>query len=148
MAATLSEILLTPTTQPAVLADCDALIEQRVAEMSGVAGTAVKLAYKTVRSFKPGYYHETVAIMLPQLVEKLSPYWHDFDASGSSVFGEYLVKHGEEVTQAMLSVTDDMATASERPVIVKAYQSVRGNASRHIEAALPQVGDLVQKYAG
>jgi hypothetical protein len=32
-------------------------------------------------------------------------------------------------------------------VIVKAYRSVRGGAGKHIQAALPQVGDLVIKYA-
>jgi len=47
----------------------------------------------------------------------------------------------------MLAVTDARAAASGRPVIVKAYKSVRGGAGRHIQAALPQVGDLVLKYA-
>ena len=41
-----------------------------------------------------------------------------------------------------------MAGQSERPTIVRAYKAVRGSASKNIEAALPAVGDLVQKYAG
>jgi hypothetical protein len=45
-------------------------------------------------------------------------------------------------------VTDARSNASDRPVIVKAYNSVRGNAGKHIQAALPRVGDLVLKYAG
>jgi hypothetical protein len=147
MAATLHDILLTPDTQPAVIADCRSLIDQQVSEMSGVSGTAVKLAYKVVTSFAPGYYRDTLATLLPLLVDKLAPYWDDFNASGTSRFGDYLAKHGDEVTEAMLSVTDAMATASERPVIVKAYQNVRGNAAHHVRDALPQVGDLVQKYA-
>ena len=44
-------------------------------------------------------------------------------------------------------VTDTMARESERPTIVKAYKSVRGGAGRHIEAALPSLGAMVQKYA-
>jgi hypothetical protein len=55
MTGTLQEILLAPETQPKVIADCHALIEQEVAGKSGVSGTAVKLAYKTVTSFGPGY---------------------------------------------------------------------------------------------
>jgi hypothetical protein len=32
-------------------------------------------------------------------------------------------------------------------VIIRAYKSVRGGAGKHIEAALPNLGALVQKYA-
>ena len=44
-------------------------------------------------------------------------------------------------------MTDDLATASERPTIIKAYRAVSGGAAKHVEAALPRVGDLVLKYA-
>jgi hypothetical protein len=44
-------------------------------------------------------------------------------------------------------VTDKHAESSERPTILKAYRAVRGGAAKHIAAALPQVGALVQKYA-
>jgi hypothetical protein len=40
-----------------------------------------------------------------------------------------------------------MAEISERPVIIRAYKSVRGGAGKNIEAALPNLGALVQKYA-
>jgi hypothetical protein len=43
-------------------------------------------------------------------------------------------------------VTDAKAGSSGRPTIVKAYGSVRGSAAKHIEAALPRVGDLVMRY--
>jgi len=147
MAATLQEILLAPDTQPKVIADCYTLIDQELSDKSGVSATAVKLAYKTVKSFAPGYFHETVLDMLPQMVDKLEPYWTDFNAAGGSEFGDYLAKRGEEVAEALLSVTDGMAAVSRRPTIVKAYRSVRGGAARHIEAALPRLGALVQKYA-
>ena len=37
---------------------------------------------------------------------------------------------------------------SSRPIIIRAYGTVRGSAARHVQAALPRVGDLVLKYAG
>lgn len=149
MAAMLQEILLVPDTRLLnVLTDCDTLIEQEISEKSGVSGTAVKLAYKAVTSFAPGYYHDTVKDMLPQIVDKLEPYWADFNASGGAEFGDYLAKRGDEVAEDLLSVTDDMATISGRPTVVKAYRTVRGSAAKHIQAALPRVGDLVLKYAG
>jgi hypothetical protein len=147
MAATLREILLAPDTRPQVIADCYALIEQEISDKSGLSGTAVKIAYKTVNTFMPGHVRYMVESLLPDMVDKLEPYWADFATSGGSEFGDYLAKHGEEVSQALLSVTDARAAASGRPTIIKAYRSVRGSATKHIEAALPEVGDLVLKHA-
>ena len=147
MAATLAEILLAPDTRPQVITDCYTLIKLELSDKSGVSGTAVKLAYKTVTSFAPGYFHATVEDMFPQIVDKLEPFWAEFTASGGSGFGDYLVKRGDEVSEALLSVTDAMAGVSKRPTIIKAYRAVRGGAIKHVEAALPRVGDLVQKYA-
>jgi hypothetical protein len=147
MAATLQEILLAPDTQPKVITDCFTLIEQEVSDKSGVSGTAVKLGYKTVTSFAPGYLHNTLEDLLPQIVEALEPFWADFNTSGGSEFGDYLAKRGDEVSEALLSVTDGIAMSSERPTIIKAYRAIRGSAAKHVEAALPRVGDLVLKYA-
>jgi hypothetical protein len=148
MAATLQEILLTPDTKPQVTADCMTLIKREVSAKSGISGTAVKLAYKTVNAFASGYLQSMVESLLPDMIAKLEPYWADFSASGASGFGDYLVKRGDEVSDALLSVTDQRAAASNRPTIIKAYRSVRGGAAKHVTAALPAVGALVQKYAG
>jgi hypothetical protein len=147
MAATLQEILLAPDIRPKVIADCYALIQQEVSDKSGFSGAAVKLAYKTVNTFMPGHVRHMVGVMLPQIVDKLEPYWADFSVSGGSGFGDYLAKRGDEVSQAVLSVADARAAASGRPTVTKAYGAVRGNAAKHVEAALPQVGDLVMRYA-
>jgi hypothetical protein len=148
MAATLQEILLAPDTQPLVMADCYTLIEQELSDKSGMSGAAVKLAYKTVNTFMPGHVRHMVGVLLPDMVAQLEPFWADFSTSGSSGFGDYLAKRGDEVTQALLSVTDARAAASSRPTVIKAYGSVRGSAVKHVQAALPRVGDLVLKYAG
>jgi len=147
MAPTLHEILLAPDTEPSVVADCLTLIEQEVAGKSGISGAAVKLAYKTAKTFAKGYLQSTVESLLPDLVTQLEPYWADFTASGASGFGDYLVKRGDEVSEALLSVSDARASISQRPVIIKAYGTVRGSAGKHIVAALPAVGALVEKYA-
>jgi hypothetical protein len=147
MAATLQEILLAPGTRPRVVADCFTLIDEGVSGMRGISGAAVKLAYKTVNTFMPGHVRHMVGSLLPEMVAKLEPYWAGFAASGGSAFGDYLAKRGREVAEALLSVTDERAAASGRPTIVKAYQAVRGGAAKHIEAALPQLGGLVHKYA-
>ena len=145
--ATLHESLLAPGTEPSVVADCLTLIEEEVAGKSGISGAALKLAYKTAKTFAKGYLQSTVESLLPDLVTQLEPYWADFTASGASGFGDYLVKRGDEVSEALLSVTDAHAQTSTRPTILKAYRAVRGGAAKHVIAALPSLGALVQKYA-
>jgi hypothetical protein len=101
-----------------------------------------------VNTFMPGHVQHMVEVLLPDMLAQLEPFWVDFSASGSSGFGDYLAKRSDEVTQALLSVSDARAAGSGRPTVLKAYGSVRGSAVKHIEAALPRVGDLVLKYAG
>jgi len=148
MAATLQEIMLAPQTQPRVIDDALALVDQQISDKSGISGTAVKLAYKSVVSFSPGHIRYMIETLMPAMLEKLQPYWADFQVSGGGVFGDYLSKRGEEVAEALLSITDARAEGSNRPIIVKAYKSVRGGASKNVQAALPDMGALVQKYAG
>jgi len=147
MVSNLLDLSANPATREAMVKDCQALVEQELANKSGISAGAVKLAYKAVTSFAPGYYAETVNIMVPSMLEQLQPFWTDFQVAGGGSFGDYLAKRNEEVTPALLKVTDDMAGASERAAVVKAYQTVRGGAGKHIEAALPNVGALVEKYA-
>jgi len=147
MAATLQEILLTPDNRPKVVADCQTLMNQEVSDKGGISGTAIKLAYKTVTAFASGIIHDAVDTLLPDFAAQLEPYWADFAASGGSEFGDYLAKRGDEVSESLLVVTDEMAANSGRGAVVKAYQLVRGGASKNIEAALPALGALVQKYA-
>ena len=147
MAATLHEILLAPDIKPQVIDDCNALIEEEVRSKSGISGTALKLAYKTASTFAPGHIRHIIGTLLPGMADNLQPFWADFVAAGGFDFGDYLTKHGDEVAEAMLAVTDARAEASGRPVIVRAYRSVRSGAGKHIQAALPAVGDMVLKYA-
>jgi hypothetical protein len=148
MAATLQEIMLAPETQPQVTTDCYTLLEQELSDKSGVSGTAVKLAYKTVNTFMPGHVRFMVGALLPDMVVKLDPIWAEFTTSGGSEFGDYLAKRGDEVAEVLLTVTDARAAASGRPTVIRAYRSVRGSAAKHVQAALPRIGDLVMKYAG
>jgi hypothetical protein len=147
MAATLQETLLAPDIRPKVVADCQTLIEQEVSDKSGISGAAIKLAYKTVTAFASGIVHDAVDTLLPDMVAKLEPFWAEFSADGGSEFGDFLAKRGDEVSEALLSVTDARAANSTRAPIKKAYNTVRPSGVKNVEAALPRLGALVQKYA-
>jgi hypothetical protein len=146
--ATLRDILLAPETQPKVIDDGIALVDEQISEKSGISGAAVKIAYKTVLTFSPDHIRYMVEQLIPGMLEKLEPYWVRFQAAGGGSFGDYLAKNGEQASESLLEITDARAEGSSRPIIVKAYKSVRGGAAKNVLAALPQLGALVQKYAG
>jgi hypothetical protein len=145
---TLSEKLLRQDNFPHVVADVKGLVDQELAGKSGVSAVAMKIAYKAVTAFAPGYYDSAVTNMLPSFVEQLDPYWAHFVNSGGSSFGDYLAKNGEAVSESLLSVTDQLAGTSSKGAVVRAYKTVRGGAGRNITEALPNLGDLVQRYMG
>ena len=137
---------LAPDIQPTVVSDCEQLVNNEVSELSGITGTATKLAYNTVRTFDAGHIHGMIETILPRVADALQPYWTEFAAAGGGVFGDYLAKNEDEVCEALLAITDERGRNSGRPVIVKAYNTVRGSAAKHMKAALPAVGALVERY--
>ena len=144
--ATLQDLLLTQENGPRLVADTQALVDSEISS-KGITAAPLKAAYKVVTAFAPGYYQEVISSMLPGMVYQLEPYWADFTTSGGADFGDYLAKRSPEVTESLLTVTDDMAGKSGRATVVKAYQMVRGGAAKNVEAALPALGAMVQKYA-
>jgi hypothetical protein len=148
--ATLQEMLLAPDIQPTVVADCEELVTDQVADMSGVTGAAVKLAYNTVRKVDADHIHAMIVTILPSVADALQPYWAQFSAQytpSSGDFGGYLAARDEEVAEALLAITDRRRDNSRRPAIVKAYNTIRGRAIKQVKAALPALGVLIQKYA-
>ena len=148
--ATLQEMLLAPDIQPRVVADCEELVTNQVADLSGVTGAAVKLAYNTVRKVDAGHINGMIVTILPNVADALQPYWAQFSAQftpSSGDFGGFLAARDEEVAEALLAITDRRRDNSSRPVIVKAYNTIRGRAIKQVQAALPALGLLIQKYA-
>ena len=148
--ATLQEMLLAPAIRPTVVADCEDLVTDQVAELSGVTGAAMKLAYNTVRKFDANHIHGMIETILPNVADALQPYWAQFSEEftpSSGDFGGYLAAREEDVAEALLAITDRRRDNSVRPTIVKAYNTIRGRASKQVEAALPALGLLIQKYA-
>jgi hypothetical protein len=148
--ATLQEMLLAPDIQPRVVADSEALVTDQVAELSGVTGAAIKLAYNTVRKFDANHIHGMIETILPNVADALQPYWAQFSAEftpSSGDFGGYLAAREDEVAEALLAITDRRRDNSVRPTIVKAYNTIRPRASKQVKAALPALGLLIQKYA-
>jgi len=142
----LKTILLADDVRPAVLADAQRLVDAEVQAKGGISGLAIKTGYKAVQSVKPNLVPEALNNLLDRFVERLEPLftqWKSGDAGQS--FESFLVGRKKEVANALLGVTDDRARSSSG-VVKKTYEKLRPQGEKNVEAAVPGLARLIQKY--
>lgn len=142
----LAETISDPAKRKAVVRDCAALIDAEVAEKRGLSGAAIKAAFRTVKSFKPGMIADSMDALLDDFTAQLDPFWKECQAGGHNprtFFGGR--KH--DVANALLKITDDRAAKSRHKTLVRAYKGLRGKAVDHIGSAMPRFADLLVKHA-
>lgn len=145
MAETLQDLLLTPDVKPQVVAECQQLVDDEVHDKGGASGLALKGAFTVAKKFAPGVIHDLIDDLLPEFVAKLEPFYTDYLSLGGS-FGDFLVKNGDAVSDALLEVTDTRAANSERAPLRKAYEKVRPTGQKNVQAALPRLGALIESH--
>ena len=142
----LKDTLLVPGRRGAVIDDCVALIDEQVAEKSGLTGLAIKGAFAVVKAIKPGFVREVVDHLLDTFVDKLEPFHAAALAKGADV-AEHFKQNQGAIADALLSVTDAKAESARQQGVRKAYDKLRPTAKKHVEAAVPGVGRIVARHA-
>jgi hypothetical protein len=54
----------------------------------------------------------------------------------------------ERVADALLAITDAKAKKSKSGVVKGTYDKLRGSAKKNVEAAVPRLGKMIEKYSG
>lgn len=147
MAQTLKVILLDSSRRPAVVTDLQTLVDEEVADKSGMSGAVVKTGYGAVKKIKPGIIAAAVDSLLDAFTEELEPFYAAFATSGAALFAEYLPSRGDEAADALLRVTDARAEKSSRESIKRVYNKLRPQGKKNVEEALPRLGKLIDKHA-
>jgi hypothetical protein len=142
--SSLNEILSQPATRTQVVADCERLIEEEVGS-KGLMGIPIKAAYAIVKAVKPGFVPEVINHMLDDFGAKLDPLYQQAKARNEPVSAHFNARTGE-VAEALLSITDARAQRAKNQAIKGAYEKLRGSAKKHVEAAVPRIGRLIEKY--
>jgi hypothetical protein len=140
----LSEQLLTANNKPLLINDCCNMIDQQLAAKSGISGMAIKTAFAALKGAKPGYIPYIVEQLLPQFLTALDPLWYEGEANGDPV--AYLNAKTAETADAMLSITDARIKHSKNSLVKGTYEKLRGSAKKHVEAAVPDLVQIVNKY--
>ncbi|MEA5579912.1 hypothetical protein VB620_00985 [Nodularia harveyana UHCC-0300] len=141
----LSEQLLTANNKAMVIDDCCQMIDQQLAAKSGISGMAIKAAFAALRNVKPGYIPYIVENLLPQFLTALDPLWNQGIENGDPA--AYLVARTSDTADAMLGITDARVKHTKNSIVKGTYEKFRGSAKKHVEAAVPDLVKIIDKYA-
>ncbi len=137
---------LTDTTvQPKVVADCCTLVDEEVKAKGGLSGVAIKTGYKATRNIRPGLIEEAVRKLLPDFAHSLEP-MYQAARSASSTHARYFDQHADHVADALLGITDRKINEAQSSLVRATYQKLRPMAKRHVQDAVPRIGQLIDKY--
>ena len=144
----ISEQLLKSPQREALVADAAAVLDSEVSEKRGLSGKLVKGAFGLVKNRKPGFVPHAIDDLLDDFVHRVEPFYNDWKESGSSSScRDYFVANGNNVAEALLAITDDRARQSVNKWLVKTYNKLRPKGREHVVAAMPRVGELIEKHA-
>jgi hypothetical protein len=142
--ATLLNILGAPGTRPQVIADCERLIEEEVGS-KGLLGIPIKAAYAVVKAVKPGFVPEVIDNLLDDFATQLDPIYQQAKGKNEPV-SAFMASRTGEVAESLLSITDNRAQRAKNQGLKSAYEKLRPTAKKHVEAAVPRISRLIEKF--
>lgn len=146
-ATTLAAKLLDSPRRAQLERDCVGLVESEVDKKGGISGFAIKAGFKVVKNVKPGFIDSVVHALLPDWVSKLEDHYSRWIAAGSNgSFGGFCSRDASAVAERLLEVTDSKAKKIDNAGVAKAYATLRPSAKDHVIAAVPGLGQVVDKY--
>ena len=141
----LTEGLNDPNKRASLVADCVTLIDEQVAAKGGMGGLAWKAAYGAVKGINPGYIAGAIERILPETLAAIEPMWSEGVQSGDPV--GYLNQNSSRAADAVLSVTDARIEKTSNGVVRGAYNKLRNSAKGEVEAAIPGLAKIIDKYS-
>ncbi len=142
---TLKELGSDPKKRETVIDDAVHVLDLEVKDKGGLTGVAIKTGYKLVQGVKPGFIREAVDHLLDDFLDALDPLYQEAISQGAQP-GAHLTSHRAEVADALLAITDRRAEKAKQATLRKMYDKLRPTAKKHVEAAAPRLGDLLDKH--
>jgi len=145
--STLRELLGGAAKRGAVLDDALHVLDAEVDAKSGLSGLAVKAAYKLVKGVSPDFLRRAVDHLLDDFLDALDPLYQEAVRKGVEP-RQQLVSNPTRVADLLLSITDAKAARAQNQVVKKTYEKLRDGAKKHVEAAVPRLGDMLARQVG
>ena len=142
---TLKEHLGSDPRRTQVIEDARRVLDQEVADKTGLSGMAIKGGYKVVQGVKPGFVREVIDNLLDDFLDALQPVYQEAIEQGLKP-GDHLKANRSRVAEALLAVTDARAARAKHGGIKKAYEKLRPTAKKHVEAAAPRLAEMLERH--
>jgi len=143
--ATLRELLAEGSKRTALIEDSLRVLDQEVDDKGGLSGIAVKTAYKLVKGVSPGFLRQVVDHLLDDFLNALDPLYQEAVQKNVAP-RKHLESNPGRVADALLSITDTRARNAKNQLVKGAYEKLRGQAKKHVEAAVPRLGQLFERH--
>lgn len=143
--ASLKELLGGADKRGAIIDDSLRVLDAEVDSKGGLGGMAIKTAFKVVKGVSPGFLRQVVDHLLDDFLDALDPVYQEALAKGVAPRA-HLQSNPSRVADALLAITDRRAQNAKNATIKKAYESLRGQAKKHVEAAVPRLGEMFERH--
>ena len=142
----LRELLGGKEKRPALVADALRVLDLEVEDKGGLGGIAIKTAYKLVKGISPDFLRQVVNHLLDDFLDALDPLYQEAVSRQVRPSAHLRAQPGR-VADALLAITDARAARAQNPMVKKTYEKLRAGAKKHVEAAVPRLGDLFERHA-
>ena len=142
----LREQLGTGDKRRAVIEDASGVLDQEVADKSGLMGIAIKGAFKIVKGIRPGFVREVIDSLLDEFLDAVNPLYQDAVEKKRPV-GSGVRENPSRVADSLLAVTDRKSERAKSQVVKSAYEKLRPSAKKQVEAACPRLAGLLERHA-
>lgn len=143
--ATLKELLGGADKRGAIIDDSLGVLDAEVDSKGGLGGMAIKTAFKVVKGVSPGFLRQVVDHLLNDFLDALDPLYQEALVKNIPPRAHLQANPGR-VADALLAITDRRANNAKNPTIKKTYETLRGSAKKHVEAAVPRLGDMFDRH--
>jgi hypothetical protein len=99
-----------------------------------------------VNGVRPGFIRQAVDALLDEFLDALDPFHREAIEQGKRP-SDHVRVEADRVAEALLAVTDRKAQRAESGLVRKTYDKLRPSAKKHVEAAAPRMGQLIDKHA-
>lgn len=125
--------------------DCVKLMDNQVEAKTGITGILFKTLYKGIKSISPNYVQKAIFGLIPPVSQAINPLWDEGKEKGNPV--TYLQNNPTLTTNTILSVTDERIKKAQNKIIKVSYEKVRNFLQDEIEQVVPQLAEILGKYA-
>jgi hypothetical protein len=128
--------------RPAVIEDCVALIDAQVKQK----GFVIKSAYGVIKGIKKKFVPEVVDSLLDDWLGKIQPHYEKWAAAKTSTLSDFMVARSDDISEDLLSVTDQRAEKTTHTTAKKMYLRMRDGAKKNVIEAIPDLAKMLEKH--